>query len=114
MVNPCCMWLESMLESAGEQGLGVVAVHQGDRRRFQLQARALTTDQARQWEVMAREPSLEPLFRNAQGRLVSIQFIQGVPLQYCPHCGADLNALIASNTTAFDTLARNHAVFRFD
>jgi hypothetical protein len=93
MIKPCCVWLERMLLNAGESGICVVALRDGDVRQFFLQARPLTRYQARNWGLlMAAEPlsaAVAPLFRNESGGLAPLHTLMRVPLAYCPHCGRD-------------------------
>jgi hypothetical protein len=105
-----------MLLNAGESGICVVALRDGDVRQFFLQARPLTRYQARNWGLlMAAEPlsaAVAPLFRNESGGLAPLHTLMRVPLAYCPHCGRNLKKLALSQRSGFDRLAEAHAAFQ--
>lgn len=102
-----------MIVRGGEQGLAVVAFRDGTRRRFQLQARPFTRDQAQSWERIAREApaagAVGSLFADSNGRLRAVLAVMFLPLSYCPRCGANLSTLIEKNMDQFDALAASQS-----
>jgi hypothetical protein len=112
VIRTCCVWLQSMITTAGEQGLGVIAFRDGEYRRFRLQARPLAPRQASRWEDIIRSeapsPILSRLSTDEQGRLTPLLTLLSLPIQFCPHCGTDLRLLIEQNRDDYDALARSH------
>jgi hypothetical protein len=114
-VITCCEWLKNLLETAGEQGMAVIAQRDGDHRQFYIQARALTDWQARTWKRLLHtdpwQAQMDPLFRQENGRLVAVAMAMSVPVSYCPGCGANLDKLIDRQREEFDKLAIAHQAF---
>lgn len=115
MIIPCCQWLASMLQTAGEQGFGVVASREFEVRRLYLQARLFSRSQQQRWAEFARDaaehPAASRLFEGEDGGLAPLIGATWVPLRFCPQCGKDLERLIAKQAQAFDALARAHEHF---
>lgn len=91
----CCKALSRHVAAAGARGFGVVAVRQGEIRWFALQMRAVDHD---------REVSSDAL----RG-LPTLRMAEQIGIKFCPHCGADLSALIAADVVGFDRLVLQSA-----
>jgi hypothetical protein len=113
MFTACCEWLSRMLGTAGEQGWGVIAVYDGaiGVRRFVLQSRALTHEQAGTLRRLAAQGTLEDLYRSG-GSAWGIAIAADLPIQFCPYCGTNLATRIEKQRDAFDALATEHRQWR--
>jgi nicotinamidase-related amidase len=114
-MKTCCEWLKNMIACAGGQGTAVVAIRDGERRGFYIQARALTQQQERTWErLLHTEPmqsQLDPLFRNEAGGLQAVVVGLRIPVLFCPHCGTNLEKFLRRHRDEFDVLAEAHQPF---
>ncbi|WP_242394214.1 hypothetical protein [Anaeromyxobacter oryzisoli] len=114
-MNTCCEWLKNMIARAGEQGTAAVAIRDGESRGFYIQARALTRQQERTWDILLHaEPKqiqLAPLFRNEAGGLQAVVVEMRIPIHFCPHCGTNLEKFVRRHRNEFDMLAEAHQPF---
>lgn len=101
-----------MIGRAGEQGIAVIASHAAETRLFYLQARPITAHQRLVWERLVNsEPSqayLSSLFEDENGSPAAVAISMRIPIQFCPHCGADLGKLVRRQQEGFDKLAESH------
>jgi len=114
-MRTCCEWLKNMIANAGEQGMAVVAIRDGESRSFFIQARALTQQQERTWERLLhtelRQSQLDPLFRSEAGGLQAVVAGMRIPFRFCPHCGTNLEKFLRRHQDEFDKLAEAHQPF---
>lgn len=94
----CCDGFESLLQSAGERGLGALVVDVGGVLEFRLQSRGV----AHRDVVSVARPNI-----NAPERWLNVS--QSTGLRFCPFCGVRLERLLRANTQHYQELARTHA-----
>ena len=102
----CCKSFENLLATAGEKGMSIVPIRDGEYRCFYLQARPLERDV---WDKYSKINPLTgktdwPELEGDNGRLVSYATIINLMLTYCPRCGARLDRVIKKNCNEFDAL----------
>lgn len=103
----CCDWMQGELAKAGEKGFSVVALRDGDFRRFYVQARPFTADVVEKYCGGNDESSIAvwPELSDSRGASVPYVISMDLAIRYCPGCGTNLEKFIKKNKIAFDALA---------
>ena len=83
----------NLASEPGEKGFSVLALRNGEDRRFYLQARPFDPDFVSKRD---KDPSLKG---------VPIAVAMNVSIRYCPSCGTNLSKLIEQQRDSFDEFA---------
>lgn len=103
----CCDTFERLLERAGEKGTSIIAVSDGQRRRFYIQARPFEKDVVEKYSAIKNNTGTNswPRLTDSRGTPAPYVSVMQIPIFFCPSCGVNLEKMINSNLTEFDQLA---------
>lgn len=109
--HACCSWMDTHLGRVGESGWAVVA-RGGAVPSFRLQCRPFDPDVIAKYSGRdgVEQPSW-PSLTGPDGRPVPYVTLLSLPLTHCLRCGANLEALIESESAWFEKLVLEHAEY---
>ena len=93
MIRFCCESMINLASEPGEKGFSLLALRDGDFRRFYLQARPFDPD------FISRRDD------NSSLKGVPIAIAMNLSILYCPSCGSNLSTIIEQQRELFDEFA---------